>query len=87
MTDKAPQIQSQVGCVVLAAFTKTQTVAATSFFVGVEVPNSSTVVLSDGAQAWFETPAWLAGESEADQDIVSRRGTFHNTDEDFLSSL
>src|ERR1019366_4308170 len=30
-------------------------------------------------QAWFFTPAWLAGEREADEDIAARSGTVHES--------
>src|ERR1700680_4172144 len=36
-------------------------------------------------QAWFFTPAWLAGEREADEDIAAGRGTPHESAEDMFA--
>jgi antitoxin PrlF len=38
-------------------------------------------------QAWFFTPAWLAGEREADEDLAARRGTVHESAEDMFTHL
>ena len=38
-------------------------------------------------QAWFFTPEWLAGEREADDDIVAGRGTVHESAEDMFAHL
>ncbi len=38
-------------------------------------------------QAWFFTPAWLAGEQEADEDIAAGRGTSHESAEDMFAHL
>jgi AbrB family looped-hinge helix DNA binding protein len=38
-------------------------------------------------QAWFFTPAWLAGEREADEDLAARRGTVHESAEDMFAHL
>lgn len=38
-------------------------------------------------QAWFWTEEWQAGEREADEDIAAGRGTYHDSDKDFLASL
>jgi antitoxin PrlF len=38
-------------------------------------------------QAWFFTPAWLAGEREADEDIAAGRGTRHESAEDMFAHL
>jgi antitoxin PrlF len=38
-------------------------------------------------QAWFWTKEWQDGEREATEDIEAGRGTFHESDEDFLASL
>ena len=38
-------------------------------------------------QAWFFTPAWLAGEREADEDIAGGRGTSHESAEDMFTHL
>jgi antitoxin PrlF len=41
----------------------------------------------DSTQAWFWTPAWQAGEAEADADIAAGRLTEVADDTDLLSSL
>jgi AbrB family looped-hinge helix DNA binding protein len=38
-------------------------------------------------QAWFFTPAWLAGEREADQEIAAGRGTVHDSADDMFAHL
>lgn len=38
-------------------------------------------------QAWFYTPAWLAGEREADKEIAAGRGTVHESVEDMFDHL
>jgi AbrB family looped-hinge helix DNA binding protein len=38
-------------------------------------------------QAWFFTPAWLAGEREADEQIAAGRGTVHESAEDMFARL
>jgi AbrB family looped-hinge helix DNA binding protein len=38
-------------------------------------------------QAWFFTPAWLAGEREADQEIAAGRGTVHESAGDMFTHL
>ena len=38
-------------------------------------------------QAWFFTPAWLAGEREADEDIAAGRGTSYESAEDMFAHL
>jgi antitoxin PrlF len=38
-------------------------------------------------QAWFFTPAWLAGEREANEDLAARRGTVHESAEDMFAHL
>ena len=38
-------------------------------------------------QAWLFTPAWLAGEREADEDIAAGRGTPHESAEDMFAHL
>jgi antitoxin PrlF len=38
-------------------------------------------------QAWFFTPEWLAGESEADEEIAAGKGTFHESAEDMFAEL
>ena len=38
-------------------------------------------------QAWFFTPAWLAGEREADEDIAAGRGASHESAEDMFAHL
>jgi antitoxin PrlF len=38
-------------------------------------------------QAWFFTPAWLAGEREADEDIAAGRGTSHESAEEMFTHL
>ena len=38
-------------------------------------------------QAWFFTPAWLAGERQADEQITRGEGDFYASDEDFLASF
>jgi AbrB family looped-hinge helix DNA binding protein len=38
-------------------------------------------------QAWFFTPAWLAGEREANEEIDARRGTSHRSAEDMFAHL
>lgn len=38
-------------------------------------------------QAWFFTPEWLAGESEADEELRDGRGTTHDSAEDMFAHL
>lgn len=38
-------------------------------------------------QAWFFTPAWLAGEREADEEIAAGRGTSHESAEEMFTHL
>jgi antitoxin PrlF len=38
-------------------------------------------------QAWFFTPAWLAGEREADEEIAAGLGTSHESAEDMFAHL
>jgi antitoxin PrlF len=38
-------------------------------------------------QAWFFTPAWLAGEREADVEIATGHGTVHESAEDMFAHL
>jgi hypothetical protein len=38
-------------------------------------------------QAWYFTPAWLAGEREADVEIAIWRGAVHESAEDMLTHL
>lgn len=38
-------------------------------------------------QAWFYTPAWLAGEREADEEIAAGRGTIHQSADDMFDHL
>jgi hypothetical protein len=41
----------------------------------------------DPEQAWFWTPAWLAGEREADADLAAGRSTVFASDDEFLAHL
>src|SRR6266545_411876 len=38
-------------------------------------------------QAWFWTPEWLAGEMEAESDIIAGRTTRQDSDEEFEQAL
>lgn len=38
-------------------------------------------------QAWFFSPAWQAGEREADEQIAEDKGDLYTTDDDFLASF
>jgi antitoxin PrlF len=38
-------------------------------------------------QAWFYTPAWLAGEREADEEIAAGHGAVHESVEDMFDHL
>jgi antitoxin PrlF len=38
-------------------------------------------------QAWFFTPAWLAGEREADAEMEASRGTSHQSAEEMFAHL
>jgi AbrB family looped-hinge helix DNA binding protein len=38
-------------------------------------------------QAWFFTPAWLAGEREADVEIATGHGIVHESTEDMFAHL
>jgi hypothetical protein len=49
--------------------------------------NERVDALEAADQAWFWTAEWQEGEREADEDIAAGRGTFHDSDEDFLASL
>lgn len=60
--------------------------------VKVEVTKDGVIILRpqkiiDATQAWFWTPAWQAGEAQADADIAAGRVTHFETDEEFLASL
>jgi AbrB family looped-hinge helix DNA binding protein len=60
--------------------------------VKVEVTKDGVIILRpqkiiDATQAWFWTPAWQAGEAQADADIAAGRVTRFGTDEEFLASL
>lgn len=41
----------------------------------------------DGAQAWFWTPRWQAGEQEASAELEAGLGDVYESSEDFLKSL
>ena len=41
----------------------------------------------DTDQAWFWTPEWQAGESEADEQIATGETTFFPSDNEFLAAL
>jgi hypothetical protein len=41
----------------------------------------------DPDQAWFWTPAWQAGEREADQQIAEGVGVVHRGTEEFVAHL
>lgn len=41
----------------------------------------------DPDQAWFWTPEWQAKEREADADLAAGRGTYFDSDEEFLRAL
>lgn len=41
----------------------------------------------DSTQAWFWSPAWQAGEAEAEADIRAGRMEIHKSDDAFLESL
>jgi hypothetical protein len=41
----------------------------------------------DPDQAWFWTPAWQAGEREADQQLTDSEGTVYRSTEEFISHL
>jgi len=41
----------------------------------------------DRSQAWFWTPEWQAGESEATEQAQRGEGEVFKSDEDFLDSL
>lgn len=41
----------------------------------------------DATQAWFWTPSWQAGETEAEEDIAAGRTTAFESDEAFLRAL
>jgi antitoxin PrlF len=41
----------------------------------------------DPDQAWFWTPAWQAGEREADQEIADGGGVVHRSTEEFVAHL
>ncbi len=41
----------------------------------------------DPDQAWFWTPAWQAGEREADQQLADGQGVVHHSTEEFVAHL
>ena len=43
--------------------------------------------LIDATQAWFWTPAWQAGEREAEDDLAAGRSEVFESDADFLAAL
>ena len=60
--------------------------------VKIEVTKDGVIILRpqkmiDASQAWFWTPAWQAGEAQADADIAAGRVTRFASDEEFLASL